>query len=403
MRVIILSSGIHYPYNEGTVNYTLSLVKGIKKIEPKINFSLFSTVRNQYISNMAKILDPYVRSYFEEVIYLNSLKVLKPLIRNEIDIPIFLGSIDNAHITLRALKWLSKEARKSNLFHSISFSTSSLFLIKKIFDTPLVHTSLSRYSIYYHLGNSANAYIFTSKEAYEVAKHYLNKANTNIKCFRVIPPIDLEIFSPKHKNNIRKLYGISDEKLVLLYMGNITTYRLHPSFLRIIKRLTESFDVVFFVVCPKGPTNMKHIWHLKKEIENLNLRGNIRIIMENLSEIHRANLLNVAHIAVYPLSRNVSYIVRPPLSIMEALSTGAPVVASDVCSIRDVLTRNNGILLKPYSEKTSEDWYRHIRLLLEDASLRKELSLNAIKNATFYSDQRIGREIMSIWEMMMKE
>lgn len=66
-----------------------------------------------------------------------------------------------------------------------------------------------------------------------------------------------------------------------------------------------------------------------------------------------------------------------PLSVIEAMSVGLPVVASDVGAMKEIIEhRKDGILVRPESV---DDLVKALNELIEDDALRRNLSRNAIK------------------------
>lgn len=80
--------------------------------------------------------------------------------------------------------------------------------------------------------------------------------------------------------------------------------------------------------------------------------------------------------------------------ILEAMAAGLPVVAVRSSGIDDVV--RNGFNGFKTPEK-QDQWCKRVRQLLEDESLRKELSENALKFAKDYSVERFSQEVRQIY------
>jgi glycosyltransferase involved in cell wall biosynthesis len=98
-----------------------------------------------------------------------------------------------------------------------------------------------------------------------------------------------------------------------------------------------------------------------------------------------------AYVAVHP-----SYAEGFPLVVLEAMSHGLPVIASDIPGMRDaVIDGWNGFLYKPGDVPALQS---HIRTIVKDASLRDQFAKNAKRyvREKFWPD-KIGKAMTSVY------
>jgi glycosyltransferase involved in cell wall biosynthesis len=111
----------------------------------------------------------------------------------------------------------------------------------------------------------------------------------------------------------------------------------------------------------------------------------------------------VSHDEVFNYMNQADILVLPSLSegfpmvILESMACGLPIIASRVGGIPDILTNEiNGYLVEA---KDSENLANKIILLLQDDSLRKEISDNNKNEVKKYSWENICIELEKIYEL----
>ena len=88
-----------------------------------------------------------------------------------------------------------------------------------------------------------------------------------------------------------------------------------------------------------------------------------------------------------------------PLSVIEAMSVGLPVVASDVGAMKEIIEhRKDGILVRPESV---DDLVKALNELIEDDALRRNLSRNAIKKINGkFTIERMKEDYQSLYDSL---
>jgi glycosyltransferase involved in cell wall biosynthesis len=125
---------------------------------------------------------------------------------------------------------------------------------------------------------------------------------------------------------------------------------------------------------------------VRSEVERLGLEDNVEILGW-VYEPRKKELLNVATVYVLP-----SFAEGVPMSILEAMAAGLPVISTPVGGIADVIThRENGMLVTPGSVTELSE---AISTLLENADMRAEIARNA--HATFLSSFSVETVVSKI-------
>jgi len=183
----------------------------------------------------------------------------------------------------------------------------------------------------------------------------------------------------------------------LLYLGNIIPERFPPLFLKVLERLYRKLDFTILIVAPVTRVNLQHAVELMKLIRKLKLQRCVKLLLEDLDDIAKAELLARAYLFVAPFTQNLRTILIPPLSILEAISAGVPVVASRVAGTWEIVNDDIGRLLAPFSESTIEEWYNTLKTLLENKCLREVLSQNAKRITQLYDNRAVAERILRLY------
>jgi N-acetyl-alpha-D-glucosaminyl L-malate synthase BshA len=201
----------------------------------------------------------------------------------------------------------------------------------------------------------------------------------------VIPNgIELERFHKLPRNEMRIKLGIKADEKIILFVG-----RLHP--VKGVKHLIKAVNVVRqkhkakLLLVGKGPEQDR----LKKLVEQLHLEDYVKFMgpipNEKIPWIYAA-----ADILVLPsLSEGF------PVTILEAMASGLPIIATRVGGLPEVIEEEyNGFLVEPENPKQIAE---KISLLLQNDKLRENISKNNRRKAKGYSWQSIVQQLEDIY------
>ena len=185
------------------------------------------------------------------------------------------------------------------------------------------------------------------------------------------PPINTDLFRPNDKVAARKYFGLPEDKFILLYIGNLREVRFSPDFLK---------DTAFL----KEPENLLLVFanYLDDYWQNNNaLRSsNIMLKKEILSEDQKAMLYNAVDAFILPFSRTLTsykhvFVIDPPITMLEAMACGTPVIVPEVFSIPNIIKDTYNGYITPLGDfKRVNDTLYHL-----SAKGGEEVGMNARK------------------------
>lgn len=201
------------------------------------------------------------------------------------------------------------------------------------------------------------------------------------------------------KRDIERSFGISGDKIVVVPFGSENLFGRHPSSAEDV-RSRYSLDRPFFLFPGRTYPHKNHRflveafgrisgtcdliftgapWFRDKEIEaaarHMNLTGRVR----HLGLVPRADLAGL-----YSAATALAYPTRFEgfgAPVIEAMSLGCPVIASDVTAVPEV-AGDAGILLEP---DDLAGWSDTMERLLTDEHLRSELAARGHERALMFS------------------
>lgn len=109
---------------------------------------------------------------------------------------------------------------------------------------------------------------------------------------------------------------------------------------------------------------------------------------------------------VYPYLHEADVFILPskyegmPISLIEAMGTGLPIIASNVGGVPDMITNGeSGVLIEP----NETDLYNAIIQLYTDIRLREKLGKGALKKAQIFSSSQMASNYISVYNSKINE
>lgn len=186
----------------------------------------------------------------------------------------------------------------------------------------------------------------------------------DVQCIR--PALDTDRFAPGDGASARRELGLTDDDLVVLFVGNAKPQKNMLGALRAVHRVRKDFPGVKLVVT----TELKHsssntdLARLSAEISRLQLESCIiqKGIVENMPALMRA-----CDVLVAPFLDSLGpsdYF----MAVLEAMACGKPVVVADVGGMSEVVSDEVGHLVDPRDDAAIAD---ALAGFLGDRPLRK--------------------------------
>ena len=201
---------------------------------------------------------------------------------------------------------------------------------------------------------------------------------------RLIPnPVDAEMFKPCPKK---------EQDNLVVWVGRFVPEKGLEYLIDAAKIVQSRINDVRFVLVGDGP--MRH--ELEYLIKDRGL-SNIVSLTGSLEHKEVADILAKASIFAFP-----SFKEGMPRAVLEAMSTGKAVVASDIPGMDEIIENGfNGVLVQPRNASALGDT---IIALLNDKTLRKRLGRNARQTILkFFTWKSHLSQLESVYEAAIEE
>ncbi len=301
---------------------------------------------------------------------------LDMLIRNRYDLPFQRTPFSKKN--LKAGKILKKIVAKNKYdivhFHTPIASAFGRFYIKSLRKdgTKIFYTAhgfhfykgapAKNWIIYYpmekYLSRFTDVLITINEEDYQRASKKLHQ-----KKIYKIPGVGIDIrkFTDVNIdiNAKRKELCIPEDAFLLISVGELNKNKNHRIIIEAMAKINDK--KIYYIICGEGAERPS----LVELARSLNLSDNV-ILLGSRTDI--PGLLKVADLFVFPSKRE-----GLPVSVMEAMASGLPVIASDIRGCRDLIGADNGSLI----EKGVSGWSESI---MQYCSLSSKDNLKKTKN-----------------------
>jgi glycosyltransferase involved in cell wall biosynthesis len=176
--------------------------------------------------------------------------------------------------------------------------------------------------------------------------------------------VDLERFTPKangaEREQWRRTWGLPAEALVVGGIGRLHYQKNFPLFLEVAAAVSARIPEAVFVIAGEGPD----LAALEELSRKLGLATRVRFLgfIKEMAELYQ-NL---------DLLLLTSHFEGTPLTVLEALAMGVPVVASEVDGVAEVLEDGRDACLVPPGRR--DLFVEEVCRVLQDRALRQRLS-----------------------------
>lgn len=243
---------------------------------------------------------------------------------------------------------------------------------------PLLNTLVYK-NIEKHYSKYTNALVVMNEEDYSAAK----KMNAK-KVYKIngIGFCNANFKDNSKKEELIKELGIGKEDKVLLSVGELNVNKNH---IEILNALNEIKDKPFkYFICGRGPLNEKY----EEFIYDNGLENKVKLLgfRKDINDI-----LNLTDIFIMPSLRE-----GLPMSMMEAMEKGIPVIASNIRGCKDLIIDGvNGLLVDLEEENGFKD---AICKLLDNEDLRKEMGENNKVKIKEYYIENVLKQMEPIYD-----
>lgn len=269
----------------------------------------------------------------------------------------------------------------------------------------VIHTHL--YALKYAVLASLGKNITIVHTVHNVALKESNKINRIVNklifSLNMATPVAL---SKEIKETVKEIYYLSDDRIPIILNGiDLSLCKSKKDYLlkdpiKIIHvgRFFEQKNHEYIIECAKQLSTIKNI--------EISFFGDGPCIEKCIQLVKNYNLEDVILFKgvssnIYNELNNSDIFILPskwegvPISIIEAMGTGLPIIASNVGGISDmIINGQQGILIDPNTNELTEALLR----LIDDFDLRKEIGINAKKMSTEFSVQTMSQKYLKLYK-----
>jgi len=376
LKIIIDARWIKSQEVDGIGSFTLNIIKELLNLDFKNEYILL--LSSESIKNF---IQTYIKKDISNISYILDCSV---------------NSIKNIYKLPKILF-----ETKSDLYFSPNYSFFNLFvfnckkisvvhdLIPLIFFEMFQNASI-KFKFFYcnkHLQrfvlNSLDKIITVSESSKKDLLSYLHIEESKIK---VILEGTTSFNINQNLDDYLKSINITPHKY-FLFVGRHEKYKNISTLIEVYNLLPEKIKEEYKLVII-GKFNENVTPNLENIVKKYNLEKNIiffdSIIPDKLHCFYK-NAKILIHLSLYE---------GFGLTILESMSYGIPIIASNVSSIPEVV-ENAGLLVDPSNNNQIID---SIIQLVNDENLYKELSNKSIERAKFFSWEKTAKQLLEIFE-----
>jgi glycosyltransferase involved in cell wall biosynthesis len=180
-------------------------------------------------------------------------------------------------------------------------------------------------------------------------------------------------------SNLREHLKISSNTMVIITVASLTEKKGHRFFLEALKKIKLGYADIKWLIVGDGP--------IRKKLEELTQEFNLKdtVIFTGLRN-DVSELLNNSDIFVLPSLKE-----GLPLAVIEAMSTGLPVVATSVGGVTEIIEdEKTGLLIPPGNPDAISS---AVMILLKDIKKREYIGRHGRKSVieNFASDKMVAK------------
>lgn len=238
------------------------------------------------------------------------------------------------------------------------------------------------YPIEKYCAKYTDCLITINHEDYKFAKKKLS----SIEKIEYIPGVGINTDLIKNivinKEKKKKEIGILPETTILLLVGELIKRKNHETAIRAFAN--ANMDNTILLLCGQGPLEKR----LKNLVDSQNITDKV-VFMGYRNDIDE--ILSIADIFVFP-----SFQEGLPVSVIEAMAAGLPVICSDIRGNNDLITEGKGgYLFKP----TDMNGFQTTMIeLVNNMELRKNMGNFNKENVKRYDIKNVNVFMKAIYE-----
>ncbi|WP_165004792.1 MULTISPECIES: glycosyltransferase family 4 protein [unclassified Enterococcus] len=238
------------------------------------------------------------------------------------------------------------------------------------------------YPIEKYLSRYTDFLLVINKEDYDRCKTFRSK---QIRLVNGVG-VDIDKFHCA-TGNFKERYSLPEELIVLTSIGELNKNKNHIAVIESLGRIVKEINSPFlYVICGEGKQRKK----LEQRIKELSLEKNV-LLLGYTKEI--PSILSDTDLFLFP-----SYREGLPVSVMEAMCVGTPIVASNIRGNRDLITnKQNGEL---FDVRNTEELDEILKRFFSGKLPVETYSKNAYESIQHFSKERVAHQMSEVYEVL---
>lgn len=201
--------------------------------------------------------------------------------------------------------------------------------------------------------------------------------------------VDLKKFKIKKSiGGLKKELSLPNDKRIIMYIGHLYRWKGAGIIIKAAGMLLNSKNIIFILI---GGTD-KDVKKNKQVIKDKKLTNIVLFGHQKKEKIPK--FLKCSDILLLPnipsTQESVEY--TSPIKLFEYMASGRPIIASDLPSIREILNKNNAILIEPGSANALVEG---IKFVLRNPDFCANISKQAHKDVQEFTWEKRTKRILS--------
>ena len=240
------------------------------------------------------------------------------------------------------------------------------------------------YPVERFLAKWTDCLITINKEDYILGQNLSSKLDNSLYHINGVGINTTAFITNKDKSLIRHKYGIPNDKYIFLSIGELSNRKNHISILKSIRKMDDSNFI--YIICGTG----KNSALLKQYIKKYHLENTVYLLgyCTNVSE-----LLYISDCFLFPSKQE-----GLPVSVLEAMASGLPVICSDIRGNNElIIPKHGGFLVH------NGNYKKFMEIMLKNPHLKKQFGDFNKKQVQQYDLKIVSSQMKNIYEYFIRK
>jgi glycosyltransferase involved in cell wall biosynthesis len=188
------------------------------------------------------------------------------------------------------------------------------------------------------------------------------------------------------RDDKRKELGVSPDSTMLLSVGELNENKNHQVIIKAIAKMKN--NRIQYAICGRGPLHNQ----LQELATSLGIEDQVKLLgyRADIPEICKA-----ADIFVFPSKRE-----GLPVSLMEAMASGLPVVCSDIRGNRDLIEDGKGGYI--VSSDSHNDYVHALNSIIQNKKLSNSMRNKNRETVEFFNISNVTKDLKKVYQENVK-